>query len=152
MSLTRANFEAEMIGRCGAVMTQAGKDGTTVDGSNASLNGPARNALVSLGLPPAGFTVADADFSAVESTDELRLFDTAEFYLLRSVEGNLTGVDQAFGQDSYKYSQLRASVSARIESLNQYLRKTYGFGLGRLSAGSMDLGFQAEADDEIADE
>lgn len=149
MSLTRAEFETEMVDRCGRLLTTASKDGTTVNGTNSSLNGPARSALSSLGITPSAFTVTDSDFSTVTADLYPRLFDTAEFYTLRSIENALTSVDQAFGEDSIKYSQLRDSVSARINSLESYLRKTYGFGMAKLSTGLIDLGFQSSADDQI---
>ncbi len=65
MAFTRANVESEVVDQLGALLTLAGKP-TTVDGTNAYLNGPIAAALQAMGVTPASpALVVDADFATV---------------------------------------------------------------------------------------
>jgi len=148
-TLTRANYEAEMIVRVGVLLVAAGKDGTTVNGTNVALNGPAREALISLGITPAAFTTADADFSTLEASHYRQLFDMAELRALRNIHNALTAVDTQVLNDFERSSQLRESVGRRIAELAELCRVSYGFGLTAISAGTIDLDFQSDTDDIV---
>lgn len=149
---TRANLEAELVDRCGALLTLVGKDGTTVNGTNASLTGPLREGLGSLGLSPVAFNaVTDADLVAVTSDQLAQLLDTAELRILLNVDSAYLHVDSQVDRDSQKLGQIREGLKLRIADLRKTLKDTYGVGLGTLSFGSIAFDF-AEADEADSQE
>lgn len=89
MSLTRADIEAALIKRAGDLLTTAGLDGTTVNGTNADLGDPIAFALRQIGVTVATLTsptdaeVAAASTATEGSTDQL--LDLAEIRVLETV-------------------------------------------------------------------
>lgn len=150
--VTRANLEAELIDRCGALLTLVSKDGTTIDGTNASLTGPLREGLGSLGLTTTSFaTVTDADLLTVTSDQLPQLLDTAELRILLNVDAAYLKVDSQVDRDMQKLGQIRDGLKVRIFDLRKSLKDTYGIGLGTLSFGTITFDF-AEVDETNAEE
>lgn len=141
MSLTRANIEAALVDRCAALLTLVSKDGTTVDGTNASLNYPMGKALQACGFPPADMaSVADSDVNAIPLPRLGQLLDYCELYTLESIWGNWVHVDTKFGQDEQKLSQLRDGLMARIKLLEERVHKPYGQALGSARSAAITGG------------
>lgn len=127
MAITRANAEAILIGRLGTLMTEAGLDGTTVDGTNADLNDPFASALRSMGYAVADITnVSDVDLSALAEEDYNEFLDRAELRVLETIEGNYVLVDITAGPRSEKLSQLLDHVRARKDQLWEKIKEEHG--------------------------
>lgn len=141
MPITRVQADTELIERAGSLLILVGKDGTTVDGSNGSLVGPLRAGLDSLGIIPASFgTITDDDLALVADRDVAQLLDVAELRLVGGVNSSFTEVDETISFASKKVSQNRTAIAARAMTLAQFCRDRYGYGLGRLRAGRINLG------------
>lgn len=117
---TRADAEAELIARLGTWMTAAGLDGTTVDGTNASLDSAFNYAL------------RDADESAIADLDSTaldRFYDLTELRALVNTLQNYKKVDVAAGP-SAKLDQLGQRMERRLAQLRAFVAFTYGIGGG----------------------
>lgn len=145
MTLTRASVESVLIRRTGTLLTAASLDGTTISGSNADLNDPIASALRQCGLTVANIgNVADSDLAALADSDIDKLLDLAELRVLESCLGNLDLVDVKAGPIEEKLGQVGARLEAAITRKRTAITRTYGIGLGTLSAGLIDLGFQQQ--------
>ena len=145
MTLTRAQAESILIRRCGKLLTAAELDGTTVSGANADLNDPIASALRQCGLTVANIaSVADSDLTALADSDIDKLLDLSELRTLESCLGNLDLVDVADGVLKESFGQLGARLERAIERKRTAITRTYGIGLGTLSSGLIDLGFQQQ--------
>lgn len=146
MAITRANAEAILVKRIGALLTEASLDGSTVDGTNVDLNDPIGVALRQLGYSISDITaVADADLASIAETEFNELLDRAELRGLESIEGNLTYVDITAGPRSEKLSQLMEHVRTRKDQLADKVTQEYG--TGSLVAGYITMDFAERADD-----
>ena len=136
MALTRANTEFMIETRAGPLLTAADMDGTTVDGTNADLNGPIGRAVRALGHSVASpVAVADADVAAVTDAQLDEFLDVAELYTLEAILGNLDDVDIKVGPRSESLSQLAEQVERKIKRLLKRLERLYGYGMGVVAAG-----------------
>jgi hypothetical protein len=141
MSLTKADLDAELVDRAGGLLAFVGRS-VDVTGANPATVGPLREGLASLGLGTASFgAIADADLAAVAPANVQQLIDVAEYRLLQNVLGWLTKVDQSIGMGSQSLGQVRRDLLQTLRSLSDTLRAQYGYGLGTLAGGSVDLGF-----------
>lgn len=126
MTVTRANLEAILVQRCGALMSFAGM-AVTVAGSNASLNDPIGYALRQVGYTVASHSsVSDADCASITDDYLDQVLDLAELRTLESVLGNLDDVDITNGPESERFSQLAVSLEKRITRLQDKINYTYG--------------------------
>lgn len=149
MAITRANAEAILIKRLGALLTEAGLDGTTVTGTNADLNDPIGYALRKLGQTVTAPTaVADADLSGLGSDDYDEFFDLAELRSLETVHNTLTSVNISVGPRREELSQLADRVAKRIADKRAAMAEEYGRGLKPLEAGYITLDFMEKGDDD----
>lgn len=129
MALTRANVEVILISRLSNLLTEAGLDGTTNDGTNTDLNDPIGWAIRQADGSVDDFTlVDDTDVARVGSGDYDKLLDLAEYRTLENISGNLDEVDIKSGPFEQKYSQLADRVEKRLERVRAHLEKTYDFG------------------------
>lgn len=149
MTITRTQVERILVRRCGLMMTAAGLDGVTINGTNDDLDDPIGVALRASGLSVADISaVSDADLAAV--TDDLidQVLDIAELRALQNVEGNFDQVDITIGPRSESLNQIAAQLKPKIERLEMRISRLYNIGLGALSAGVIGLDFaEAEADE-----
>lgn len=124
---TRADIEQEMIARAAAQLIAVGMDGSTVDGSNLSLNAPIGWAIRQAGGSVAAPSlVTDTDVATV--TDYDLLLDLAELRTLQSVLGGFTAVDLKAGPVEIKGSQTASLIERRIAQLQSWLGQAYGIG------------------------
>lgn len=122
MALTRANTEALLIASVGPLMTAAGMDGTTVDGTNADANGPIGRAVRDLGYAVADATaVADTDIASVTDAQHNEFLDRVTLHTLEAILGNLDDVDIVVGPRSEKLSQLAEQVEKKLARLRRSL-------------------------------
>ena len=127
MALTRAQFEVELISRCGKLLTAASLDGVTSTGSNPDLNSPLGYAIRQAGgsvADPA--LVADSDLSGFAASSYDQLFDLAEYRTLENIAGNLDTVDVRAGPLSESLGQLGERVEKRLARLEKTLQIKYG--------------------------
>lgn len=152
MSLTRANVETILVRRCGSLLTAAGLDGTTLDGTNVDLNDPIGYALREMGYTVDDITaVADDDVSSVSTANYDKLLDLSELRTLENIQGNLDEVDITLGPRKEALGQLPDRLEKRIERLEAKVRKVYGIGVGTITAGVIKLDF-AEHNEDLPDE
>jgi hypothetical protein len=143
MAHTRASIEAILIGRCGRLLVAAELDGTTVDGTNADLNDPIGWAIRQLGGAVASIgTVADADLAAIADDDTDALLDLAELRTLENTLGNLDLVDIQEGPERQALGQIGARLERAIVRKRAQIERDHGIGLGTITAGVINLGFQ----------
>lgn len=143
MALTRANFEAVLIQRCGAALTRVGLDGSTASGANAVLADPIRVALRGLGYVVSDpVTPTDLDLAAVPSARYETLFDRGELRTLETVLSHATDVDEKYGEDEQKNSQFAAQISRRIKDLTERINRSRG-PQGGAVIGLIETGYQA---------
>ena len=142
MTITRDNVEAILVQRCGKLLAAADMDGTTIAGTNASLNDPIGWSTRRLGYPVANLTsVSNADLASVADEEVDQLLDLAELRTLQNIEGNLDDVDISANGRSESLGQLVKQVQTRLERVKAAIEKEYGTGLGTLSAGVVELDF-----------
>lgn len=116
---TRADAEAEIIARIGRWLTAAGLDGTTVSGSNASLNSPISYAL------------RDAGVSAVTSLADSaldRFYDLAELRALDNAVQNFTKVDVKAAAVEAQQDDLGQRMERARNAKRAYVAAVYGVG------------------------
>jgi hypothetical protein len=141
MTITRANVENIAIHRAGPLMVKAGKDGTTVDGTNTDLAGPIAWALRQAGYPVADITnpttaeVAAAD----DAVDEV--LDLTELRTLEDVMGSLDDVDVTVGPRKEMLSQLAKQAQKRIDTVKAKVEESYGHGAATISTGTITYEF-----------
>lgn len=123
---TRANLEQSLIGALGPRLSFVGLDGTTQDGTNASLNDPIRRAVQSMGSVVSNFIVADADIAPFTGWSLEQLLDYAKLEALQRIAERCTFVDTKVGDGSFDLSQFHEQVLADIAILEERLRKPYG--------------------------
>lgn len=126
-------------------MTAAGMDGTTINGTNLSLNDPIGYAIRKCGGTVALFTgVAMSDVETVSEANYDKLIDVAELRTLENIEGNLDDVDIGVGSRRESLNQLATQVAKKIDRKREQVERAYGVGLGALEAGVVSLGFQEQ--------
>src|SRR5512136_2373867 len=137
MTITRANAEAVLIKRTGHLLTVAGLDGTTVDGTNADLGDPIAFALRQIGLTVAtAGTPTTAEVATVPAADVDEFLDLAELRTLQTIlQGVLDLVTTSAGQRVDEYSQLANGLQLRIDRKELEIRRVYGWTAGVIEAG-----------------
>lgn len=147
MALTRANTEFLLAARCGPLMTAAGMDGTTVDGTNVDLNGPIGRAVRDLGYTVTSpVLISDADVAQITVAQYDEFLDTATYHALEAVLGNLDDVDIKVGPRSEALSQLAEQVERKLKRLKEAMEDAYSYGMAVPVAGYITKEF-AEHDD-----
>lgn len=147
MSMTRANAEQELIARTGALLTAAGLDGVTTDGTNASLNGPLGYGIRKLSLIVANnASVGDADVAQVADARLDEFLDLAELRALMNALGNYDAVNLRAGPRSEDFSTLGTRLQKMIEDKRDFIQAEYGRGLAELQAGTILLDFEQRSD------
>jgi hypothetical protein len=117
-------------------MTVAEMDGSTVDGTNADLNGPIGQAIRDLGYTVSNpVLVSDTDVAQVTDSELNEYLDITELHTLEAILGNLDDVDIRVGPRSEKFNQLAKQVEAKIDRLEKNLDKKYGYTTSTISSG-----------------
>lgn len=141
MAITRANVENVTIHRTGPLMTKAGMDGTTVDGTNTDLASPIAWALRQAGYSVADITNPTTAEVALASDDVDEVLDLTELRTLEDIMGSLDDVDVTVGPRKEMLSQLSDQVQKRIKSVQARVGKAYGFGAAALETGTITYQF-----------
>ena len=137
---TRAQAEAELVSRCGRRMALVGLAITT-DGSNAALDGPLREGLFAVEIPPAGWTVADADLAGLDAASIPFFLDVAELRILETVLANWDEPDQKQNADAQDWGKLAADMESQIAAKRAWLTQRYQFGVNRLDVETLSYRF-----------
>lgn len=147
--MNRANAEYMLIQRIGQVLAAVGRDGTTVNGTNADLNEPIWYSLQQLGYGVVDLTlVTDADVSAVASEDFAPFLDLAELRVLESsLASSVILVDISIGPRRESLSQLSDRLQKTIDARRKEIQSKYGdlFGSG-LEGGSFSVSSQEDGE------
>lgn len=138
--MNRANAEFLIIAMTGPLLTQAGMDGTTVDGTNTDCNGPIGKAVRGLDhlvADPVLVTDADVALVTVAETDEF--LDGCVLAVLEAVLGNLDDADITVGPRSEKLSQLAAQIERKLKRLQDAMEDLYGYGMAVPEVGVITI-------------
>ena len=147
MSITRANTEFLLVARAGPLLTAAGMDGSTVDGTNASLNDPIGRAVRDLGYTVASIVlVSNTDVAQITEAQYDEFLDVATLHTLEAILGNLDDVDITVAPRTEKLSQLAAQIERKIKRLRRYLEQDYDYGLVAPVAGYFTQEFAEHGD------
>lgn len=144
MAITRAQVEQSIVGRLRGKMALAGLS-TIADGSNPDLNDPISVALRKLGKPVSN-PVADHDLISLTDYEYDELLDRAELRTLQNIVGSLDLVDITVGSRRESLNQLAEQCEKAIARLMRSISTEFGAGI---TAGTLDLGFQAEFDEAL---
>lgn len=145
--ITRANAESILVRRCCNFMAAAGMDVTTT-GTNADMNDPLGYAMRQCSIPVSDISnISDDDVSGVSDILLDQFLDIAELRLLENIAGNLDLVDITTGPIKKSLGQLSSKLDEKITRMNNKIQRTYGIGLGTLSAGVFDLNFAEHGDE-----
>ena len=148
--MTRTQAENVLIARCGKLLAACGIDGTTVNGTNASLTDPLAWALRQSGYSPAAFgAVTNTDLAGVQDSDIDKLIDLAEMKALENALGNFDATDISVGPRSESYDQIRAGIEKILTRKQASIMRLYGVGIGTLEAGVIAYDFMTKADDTL---
>lgn len=141
MTITRESLEVELVSRAQGYMAEVEMD-TTVVGVNPDLNGPIGYAIRQCeGTVANTSSVADSDFSSFDDSEFDHIADVAEYRLLQNIKRRWGKVDIKAGPISESLSQFADQLDKDISALREDLITNYGFGVGSLSAGVIDLDF-----------
>ena len=145
MAVTRANVENVLVKRLGPLMTKAGQDGSTVDGTNTDLADP-----IAWALRTAGYTTEDitnpTTAEVADAEDDIdQVVDLAEYRGLENILGNLDDVDVTVGPRSEKLSQLAAQVQKRLDQVKDRVEDLYSYGASALETGVITYEFAEHA-------
>ena len=129
MAMTRANAEFVLIARCCAMLTAAGMDGTTVDGTNADLNDPLVHSLRTCMAVAVGdvTNITDGAIAYVTYCYEQMFLDFATLYTFEAIWYHLTTVDISVGPRSEKLDQMAKRVEKIVERLHVRFEKDYAY-------------------------
>ncbi len=129
MALTRSDIETELVQRTGHWLTAGGLDGTTINGSNLSLNAPIGWAIRTVGgTVVAPSLVTSTDVQTVAAADYDKFLLLAELRTLQNVLASYALVDAKAGPVEAKASQLADRIERRIGDIKGELSYTYGYG------------------------
>lgn len=146
--LTTANFDFLLIRMTGRKLAYAGLDATTVDGTNLDLLLGKLEGLRSLGFAPASpVAITNADLLAIADSSMPQLLDIARLVTLQNVLDNLADPDQTSDTDNTQaHGKFYDSLEKTVARLQKRAERAYGYGLGGIWAGVIDLGFQETLD------
>jgi len=142
MTISRANAEALLIARVGALFTAVSLDGTTIDGTNSDLNGPIGWAIRQIGQSvDSPIAVDDDDLARVGDSYLDQFLDLAELRCLETAHSSaITLVDITAGPNREALGQLAQRLEERIKTKREQIERDYGIGSG-LEAGYITMGF-----------
>lgn len=135
-TLTRAGVEAALTARIGTTMMLVGLDGTTSDGTNASLVSPIRESIRAMGFDTADpLAVVDADLAPISGYYVDRLLTQCELYITQQVLSQWERAMRAYPgeQDKewlkLKYQSLQDAVAKLESECRKPVRPKSGTGL-----------------------
>ena len=150
MSITLAQAEATLVGAApdagaglvGATLATVGF-AATGESPVASLAPAISQALMACGVTPADVTApADSDLARLSAANWPKFLDIAWLLLLEQASGSFVGgVKRIKWEDYEKEYREPADLSDMIEARRRWVRLRWGYGAGRISVGSIDLGF-----------
>jgi hypothetical protein len=151
-TITRANAEAEVVGRCREWLAKAGLAVTTA-GANADLAAPLRQTLALMGVALDSPTaVGDADVARLTTQDEIEeFFDRLALAAFKKARGRFAKATMMVSQGDVQIQQsdLLRQLNAIISSMEADVRLTWGQAGGAVSCGVLNLGFQATDDCQV---
>lgn len=144
MSLTRANVEQVLTKRAGGLMERLGLDGSTSSGQNADLNDCLGWSLRQMSLTvDDSALVDDEDVARVAADDYNEFFDLAEYRLLQTMNIHAAGLIVP-SKDMQGHAFLVSAIERVLKAKLVQVQQDYGYGIGRLSGGVVDLVFMEQ--------
>lgn len=141
--LTVIKAEARLVRRRKKWLAAVGMD-TSVGGGNLDVQDALIGAMewLGAGLGDPG-RVTDEDLAFVYAADRPTLLDIADLKLMEAILGNADEVTSSDNQRKKSASDFAKWVQAEIKAKRADLKSRYGYGLGKLTPGSIGLGFAA---------
>lgn len=144
MPITRANLEAALVSRCGALWAAIGNP-ITVVGTNTSLDDVLATSAYEAGLTLAdSTTLADADLADVGMAIRSNLLDRSTLRMLRTIRDNWLRTSSTLDMKSQNHSDILKSLDTRIEALQAHIDSHYApaptvVGTNSISSGTLRL-------------
>lgn len=140
MALLRKDLELVMVRRLGPAMLRAGMS-DIVDGENPDIADPITWALLEMEYtaPTSLIDPADADLTQIADADIIRFLSVTEWRLVKNIIGNLDDTDERLGPLGQWNSQFAKQMERYLANLEMRLAKDYGFGLGRIETGTLQV-------------
>jgi hypothetical protein len=140
MSITRSTAEAILVKRTGKLMTKAGLDGATENGTNVDLNDPIGWALRKAGYLVVDPTaVADADLAPLSPARLDMLLDLAELRALENILGNLDLVTAEVGRRKEEFNDLAERLADMVKRKRKQIELEHKVTLGELKPASFEV-------------
>jgi len=148
MAVTKQMVQQVLITRLGRVLTEYDFE-TVISGDLVYLEDPIGWGLRMIEVSTASIAlVTEAEVASVGDSDRDELLDYAEFRLLSNLIKNAPEVDVKIGHRSEEFSQLANRLIQMFDRKRTEIRLLYGFGLGELETGRIDLDDLTTTEDE----
>ena len=144
MALTRANLEAALVSRCGALWAAIGNP-ITVVGTNTSLDDVLATSAYEAGLTLSDpTTLSSADLADVGPATRANILDRSTLRMLRTIRDNWLRTSSTINMKSQNHSDILKSLDSRIEALQSHIDNHYApaptvVGTNSISAGTLRL-------------
>lgn len=149
MALTRALVERELIGDFGPYIAICKLNAVIQDGTNPSLEGPIREAVIAAGGTIEEWPfVTDGDIATITGS-AVRFMFFARINVLEKVWGNWAHVDQKSGEEQQMLDQLAKRIKEKIAALKEELKDPEILGIdvvGPPSSGVISVGSYIQHD------
>jgi hypothetical protein len=142
MTITRAQIDALINRRCGALLRECGM-ALTEGGDNPDLSDPIAWALRQCGISTADpIAPTEAEIAGVGTSALDKFFDHTELRALESALTRYVGVDASAQGEGRQASQLGARLEKAISRKRDQIARDYGTTASTLTAGVIGLAFQ----------
>ena len=148
MAVTKQMVQQVLITRLGRVLTDLSFE-IVLSGDLEYLEDPIGWGLRMIEISTADLSLVTNEEVASMSDDDVDEFlDYAEYRLIGNLVKNAPEVDVKIGHRSEEFSQLANRLIQMFDRKRTEIRQIYGFGLGGLTAGRIDLDSLTTSDDE----
>lgn len=148
MAVTKQMVQQVLITRLGRVLTDLSFE-IVLSGDLEYLEDPIGWGLRMIEISTADLSlVTNAEVASMSDDDVDEFLDYAEYRLIGNLVKNAPEVDVKIGHRSEEFSQLANRLIQMFDRKRTEIRQIYGFGLGGLTAGRIDLDSLTTSDDE----
>jgi len=148
MAVTKQMVQQVLITRLGKVLTDLDFE-VVLSGDLDYLEDPIGWGLRMIEISTADLTeITNTEVASMSDDDVDEFLDYAEYRLIGNLIKNAPDVDVKIGHRSEEFSQLANRLFQMFDRKRTEIRQIYGFGLGELTSGVIDLNSLTTSDDE----
>lgn len=148
MAVTKQMVQQVLITRLGRVLTDLNFE-VILSGDLDYLEDPIGWGLRMIEISTADLTeITNAEVASMSDDDVDEFLDYAEYRLIGNLIKNAPDVDVKIGHRTEEFSQLANRLIQMFDRKRTEIRLLYGFGLGDLTSGMIDLDSLTTSDDE----